>query len=104
MSREPSRSPRIMHIGMGLVCTSKIKDMTKAGFHFIVFLADWHSWINNKLGGDMEKIHICGEYIKQCFTALGVPPVSVEYLWASDIAKDIEYWEKVIRIAKGASL
>jgi len=93
-----------MHIGMGLVCASKIKDMTKAGFQFIVFLADWHSWINNKLGGDMKKIHICGEYIKQCFTALGVTPDSVEYLWASDIAKDIEYWEKVIRIAKGASL
>jgi len=99
-----ARSPRIMHIGMGLVCTSKIKDMTKAGFKFIVFLADWHSWINNKLGGDMEKIRICGEYIKQCFTALGVTPDSVEYLWASDIAKQIEYWEKVIRIAKSASL
>jgi tyrosyl-tRNA synthetase len=94
----------MMHIGMGLVCASKIKDMTKAGFQFIVFLADWHSWINNKLGGDMEKIRICGEYIKQCFTALGVPPGRVEYLWASDLAKDIEYWEKVIRIAKGASL
>jgi len=93
-----------MHIGMGLVCASKIKDMTKAGFKFIVFLADWHSWINNKLGGDMEKIRICGEYIKQCFTALGVTPDSVEYLWASDITKDIGYWEKVIRIAKGASL
>ena len=93
-----------MHIGMGLVCASKIKDMTKAGFKFIVFLADWHSWINNKLGGDMEKIRICGEYIKQCFTALGITPDSIENLWASDIAKDIEYWEKVIRIAKGASL
>ncbi len=93
-----------MHIGMGLVCVSKIKDMIRAGFKFIVFLADWHSWINNKLGGDMEKIRICGEYIKQCFTALGVTADSVEYLWASDITKDIEYWEKVIRIAKGSSL
>ena len=93
-----------MHIGMGLVCASKIKDMVKAGFEFIVFLADWHSWINNKLGGDMEKIRVCGEYLKQCFTALGVTPDSVQYLWASDITKDREYWEKVIRIAKGASL
>jgi len=93
-----------MHIGMGLVCASKIKDMVKAGFEFIVFLADWHSWINNKLGGDMEKIRVCGEYIKQCFTALGVKPDSVQYLWASDITKDREYWEKVIRIAKSVSL
>jgi len=98
------RSPRIVHIGIGLVPGSKIKDMIKAGFEFVIFLADWHSWINNKLGGDMEKIHTCGEYIRQCFTALGVTPARVEYLWASDIAKDIGYWEKVIRIAKGASL
>jgi len=104
VNRAPSRSPRIMHIGMGLVCASKIKDMVKAGFEYIVFLADWHSWINNKLGGDMEKIRICGEYIKQCFTALGVKPESVEYIWASDIAKDREYWERIIRIAKSVSL
>jgi tyrosyl-tRNA synthetase len=94
----------MMHIGMGLVCGSKIKDMTKAGFEFTIFLADWHSWINNKLGGDMEKIHTCGEYIKQCFTALGIKPNSVKHVWASDITKDREYWEKVIRIAKSASL
>ena len=93
-----------MHIGMGLVCGSKIKDMVKAGFEFIIFLADWHSWINNKLGGDMEKIRACGEYFKHCFTALGIKPESVQYLWASDIAKDIEYWEKVVRIAKSATL
>jgi len=93
-----------MHIGMGLVCGNKIKDMVNAGFHFIIFLADWHSWINNKLGGKMENIRICGEYFKDCFTALGLPPEKVEYLWASDVAKEIEYWEKVIRIAKSASL
>ncbi|RLI21333.1 tyrosine--tRNA ligase, partial [Candidatus Bathyarchaeota archaeon] len=96
--------PRIMHIGMGLVCGNKIKDMVDAGFHFIIFLADWHSWINNKLGGKMENIRLCGEYFKDCFTALGLSPEKVEYLWASDIAKQIEYWEKVIRIAKSASL
>jgi tyrosyl-tRNA synthetase len=52
----------------------------------------------------MENIRVCGEYFKQCFTALGIKPESVQYVWASDIAKDIEYWEKVIRIAKSASI
>lgn len=97
-------SSGLMHIGMGLVCGGKIKDMTNGGFHFIIFLADWHSWINNKLGGKMENIRVCGEYFKECFTALGLSPQKVEYLWASDLAKDIDYWEKVIRIAKTASL
>lgn len=97
-------SSGLMHIGMGLVCGSKIKDMIKAGFDFTIFLADWHSWINNKLGGDMENIHLCGEYFKDCFTALGIKPERVHYVWASDLAKNVEYWEKVVRIAKSVSL
>ena len=94
----------LMHLGMGLVCGSKIKDMVKAGFEFTIFLADWHSWINNKLGGDMDKIRICGEYFKHCFTAVGIKPDSVQYVWTSDIAKDVKYWERVVRVAKSVSL
>lgn len=97
-------SSGLMHIGMGLVCGGKIKDFVKAGFKFIIFLADWHSWINNKLGGNMENIRMCGEYFKQCFKALGISEADVAYLWASDIAKEVGYWEKVIRIAKSNSL
>jgi len=94
----------LMHIGIGLITGYKMKDMVDAGLDFTVFLADWHSWINNKLGGVMENIRLCGEYFKECFTALGIKPESVRYLWTSDLAKDIEYWEKVVRIAKTASL
>ncbi len=94
----------MMHLGMGLACGSKIRDMVEAGFDFVIYLADWHSWINNKLGGSMENIRVCGEYFKESFTALGVEPASVEYVWASDIAGDAEYWGRVIRIAKGVSL
>jgi tyrosyl-tRNA synthetase len=94
----------LLHIGIGLVCTAKIKDMVNAGFDFTIFLADWHSWINNKLGGDMENIHTCGEYLKQIFTALGLTPDKVEFRWASDITDKVEYWEKVIRIAKSVSV
>jgi len=94
----------LMHIGMGLVCGSKIKDMVKAGFEFVIFLADWHSWINDKLGGNMENIHVCGEYFKDCFTGLGIKPESVHYIWASDLAKNREYWEKVVRVAKSVTL
>jgi len=97
-------SSGLMHIGIGLVCGSKIKDMVNAGFEFTIFLADWHSWINNKLGGSMENIRLCGEYFRECFTGFGIKPESVHYVWASDLAEDIEYWEKVIRIAKSVSL
>jgi len=93
-----------MHVGMGVICGSKIKDMVEAGFNFIIFLADWHSWINNKLGGIMDNIRISGEYFKQCFEALGVASDKTRFLWASEIADSIEYWEKVVRIAKASSL
>lgn len=94
----------MMHVGMGLVCGKKIMDMTEAGFDFTMFLADWHSWINNKLGGILENIHTCGEYFKQCFTAIGIAPEKVTYSWASDLASKKEYWEKVVRIAKSVNV
>jgi tyrosyl-tRNA synthetase len=93
----------MMHVGMGLVCGRKIIDMIEAGFDFIVFMADWHSWINNKLGGRMENIRICSEYLRQCFTALGVPPTA-RYVWASDLASQGEYWEKVVRVGKSVNV
>src|SRR5437870_12193511 len=45
-----------IHLGTGLLCMSKIKDFVDAGTHCTIFLADWHSWINDKLGGDRETI------------------------------------------------
>ena len=93
-----------MHIGIGLVTGQKIKDVVDAGFDFIMFLADWHSWINNKLGGSMENIRVCGEYFKDCFTALGIPRDKVRYVWASELAGNKDYWEKVIRIGKLSSI
>jgi tyrosyl-tRNA synthetase len=41
----------LMHLGMGLITGFKIRDLVEAGFDFTIFLADWHSWINNKMGG-----------------------------------------------------
>ncbi|UCH31151.1 MAG: tyrosine--tRNA ligase [Candidatus Bathyarchaeota archaeon] len=95
-------SSGLMHLGLGLVCGSKIREMTQVGFHFIIFLADWHSWINNKLGGKIENIRLCGEYFRECFTALGIR--NVEYRWAAELARDIDYWEKIVKIGKSASV
>ncbi|MEK6919654.1 MAG: hypothetical protein AABX62_01270, partial [Thermoproteota archaeon] len=75
--------PELMHIGTGLVCGQKMGDMVEAGFDFTIFLADWHSMINNKFGGDMAKIRRAGEYFKPCFTALGLSPDRAHYVWAS---------------------
>jgi len=94
----------IMHAGTGLVVGKKMQDFADAGFHFIIYLAEWHGWINNKMGGIAENLAIAAEYFKDCFTALGLPEGKVEYLWASDIVNTKDYWEKVVRVMKATSL
>jgi len=45
-----------IHLGSGLMCMAKVKDFMEAGVECSVFLADWHTWINDKLGGDRKRI------------------------------------------------
>lgn len=94
----------LMHLGTGLVCGLKILDMVEVGFNFTIFLADWHAWINGKLGGSMENIRFCGEYLREGFIALGLTPDKVKYRWASELVGQAEYWETFLRIAKSVNL
>src|SRR5271157_4698827 len=59
----------LVHAGW-MIVASKIADFVKADFHFIVFFADWHAYINDKFGGDIEKIRACALYMEDCFEAL----------------------------------
>ena len=93
-----------LHLGTGFIVGRKLKDFAEAGIHTIVFLADWHSYINDKLGGDMEAIRAAGEYFEHAMRAVGLDMPNVEYVYSHEIADSIEYWEKVIRIAKHATL
>lgn len=90
----------MMHIGQGLVCGEKVQDLIKAGFNFTIFLADYHAMINNKYGGDLNKIQTTAEYFQHCFTALGVPEDKTEYVLASKLAMEKDYWERVLRVAR----
>lgn len=92
-----------MHVGQ-VINVLKVIDMTCAGVKFLIFLADWHAKINDKFGGDIKKIQICGDYILHCFLGLGVDPERTEFLYASDIVNRSEYWEKVLQISKASSL
>ncbi len=90
-----------VHLGTGLIIGNKVKDLLNEGVHMIVFLADWHAFINDKFGGDIEKIRLAGEYMKGVFDALGIRP---QYIWADELVSKKEYWEKVIRVAKKTTL
>jgi len=61
-------------------------------------VADWHAMANNKMGGDLEKIQTVGRYFIEVWRASGMDLSKVEFVWASDLVKDPEYWKLVIRV------
>ncbi|NHK31223.1 MAG: tyrosine--tRNA ligase [Asgard group archaeon] len=93
-----------LHVGNGLLCSMKMHDLVNAGVNMTIFLADWHSWVNNKLDGDLDKIKIAGEYFKQGYIALGLTEDKVTYRWSSELVNDSEYWATLIKVAKSTSL
>jgi tyrosyl-tRNA synthetase len=93
----------VVHLGWK-ICTNKIKDFLACGFDFTVLLADWHAYINDKLGGDIEKIKLCGKYMEDCFAAMGVDISKLRFVYASDYVNDANYWELVLRTAKASSV
>ena len=97
---EPSGSLTVAH----LITTRKILDLAEAGCDVTVFLADWHSWINDKLGGDLGRIAAAGRYMQETFTALGADPARVRYRWSHELTGSSDYWARVVRSAKATSL
>jgi len=93
----------VVHLGWK-ICTNKIKDFVACGFDFTVLLADWHAYINDKLGGDLEKIKLCGRYMQDCFAAMGVDTSKVRFVYASDYVNDAKYWELVLKTSKATSV
>ena len=46
----------IAHLPFGILRAANIKSLLKAGVKFKLYLADYFAFINNKMGGDREKI------------------------------------------------
>src|SRR3989338_1978882 len=89
-----------IHIAQGLVRAINVNKMIKAGIRFKMWVADWHALANNKMGGDLEKIKTVGRYFIEVWKASGLDMSKVEFLWASDMAKNPEYWKLVMKIAR----
>jgi len=90
----------LMHIGSGILREIKINDLLEAKVDFILLLADWYAWINNKMGGDMELIKKTGEYFVEGWKACGIDIKKLKVMQASDIANNSDYWKNVISISK----
>jgi len=93
----------LAHLPFGVFRPLLVKILLKAGIHFKLWLADWFAWVNNKMGGDLEKIQKVGEYFIEVWKAAGIDTKHVEFLWASQ-HMDTEYWKRVLIIAKNTTV
>lgn len=95
-----------VHLGTGLITALKIKDFVEAGIKPTIFLADYHAWINGKMGGDLDKIQeVAKGYFKQSFVSLGLDESKVDYVMGSDLYEELggSYWADVMRITNNTT-
>ena len=79
----------------------KCKELVEAGFEVIILLADWHGYINDKLGGNWDNLKAGVDYQRQMFSVF-CP--GVKFRTASELVKEEGYWEMVLRVSKASSL
>lgn len=97
-----------VHLGQGLACMQKVKEIHDAGGETIIFLADWHTWINKKLDGTLETAtRLAREYFeeaqKAAYICVGGDPKDLKFVLGSELY-DKTYWPKVIAVAKATTL
>ncbi len=94
----------LAHLGTGLATALKIKDMLEVGIKPTVFLADYHTWVNRKLSGDLNRIQrVAKGYFKSVFLSLGLDESKVNYVLASNIYNN-DYWKLVLQIGNALTL
>ena len=94
----------LAHLGTGVICAYKMKDFAEAGIHYKAFLATWHAYLNNKLGGDLELIRKAAELFRHSWIALGVPEDKVEFIYSDKLYDNLEYWAKTMAVAKNLTI
>ncbi len=90
----------LLHAG-SLVPMLKCRELVEAGFEVTILLADWHGYINDKLGGSWDKLKTGVDYQRQMFSIF-CP--GVNFQTASDLVEKKGYWEMVLRVSKVSSL
>ncbi|HPL95265.1 MAG TPA: tyrosine--tRNA ligase [bacterium] len=99
-----------IHLGTGVMSMMKVRDLQQAGVDCSVFLADWHAWINDKLGGDREVIKKVGigyfkEGLSECLKIVGGDPKKVNFILGSELYhNNDEYWQAFVEISKSLTL
>ncbi|MBI4438520.1 tyrosine--tRNA ligase [Candidatus Woesearchaeota archaeon] len=98
---EPSGN---LHIAQGILRSINVNKMLKAGVSFKMLVGDWFAWMNNKMGGDLERIRVVGDYMVEVWKASGMKTGDIKFVWTSDMVSEPDYWSKVIRVARNSTV
>jgi tyrosyl-tRNA synthetase len=93
----------LLHLGSLILTGFKINDFMRAGVDCTLFLADWHTYINNKLGGDWGKINHLSEYYSEAFK-LVCPGLNIVLGSKMYRERGYEYWNDLILFGKHLTL
>ena len=91
-----------LHLGSLISTGFKINDFTKAGVKCKIFLADWHTLINDKLDGDWETISKVSKYYQDAFKL--VCPDAEIVLGSKLYEEKTEYWSELVKFTKHMSI
>ena len=92
----------LLHLGNFVISGFKINDLIKAGVRCQAYLADWHSFINNKFGGDWDKILSATKYYAEAFKFF-CPGAKI--VIGSELYHDNnEYWKNLVKFSKHLTL
>lgn len=100
----------LLHLGSAFMSAMVIKYLQKLNVNCRIFLADWHSWINEKLGGDLEIIKNIGvkyyeEAFKACFKILEIKFEDIEFITGSQLYHcNDSYWLCFVEVAQNVTL
>ncbi|HIH58472.1 MAG TPA: tyrosine--tRNA ligase [Nanoarchaeota archaeon] len=99
-----------IHLGTGLMTGMKIADFQKAKVDCSCYLATWHAWINNKLGGDLDLIRKVGdgyfkEGLKVSIDIMGGDSEKVRFVSGDELYhNNDQYWQTVLDVSKNITL
>lgn len=98
-----------VHLGTGLMNMGKIADFQKAGITCSVFLADFHTYLNNKLDGTWDSIRKARDtYFKHALIAsgmcVGVDLDKLTFISGNELYKDLKHWENFMKVGKYITL
>ena len=93
-----------MHIAQGVFKAMNVNKCTFPGTNatFVFWVADWFALMNDKMGGDLDKIKTVGHYLIEVWKAAGMDLTNVVFKWASEeITNNANvYWPLMLDVAR----